>query len=104
MHKGRYYTYYRAPMGGEIVTRYEQKLTALGFSGLPAIISAAGERASFRFVEFFTANIRNWNARVSYGRAVREFRERCENRGLQARRAESGDRGWLHRTPRPARR
>jgi len=38
--------------------------------GLPGIITVAGDRASFRFVEFFTANIRNPNTRVSYGRAV----------------------------------
>jgi site-specific recombinase XerD len=58
-------------------------LTGLGFAGLPAFISAAGERASFRFIEFFTANIRNANTRVSYGRAVREFCEWCEDRGLR---------------------
>jgi hypothetical protein len=42
-------------------------LVSVGFAGVPAIISAAGERASFRFVEFFTANIRNKNTRLSYG-------------------------------------
>lgn len=70
-------------MGSEILTRKQQKLTGLGFAGLPAIISAAGVRASFRFIEFFTANIRNPNTRVSYGRAVREFCEWCEARGLR---------------------
>src|SRR5450432_1038666 len=70
-------------MGSEILTRKEQKLTGLGFAGLPAIISAAGERASFRFIEFFTANIRNPNTRVSYGRAVREFCAWCEDRGFE---------------------
>ena len=68
-------------MNGEIVTRLEQNLTA--FAGLPAIISAAGERASFRFVEFFTANIQNPNTRAAYGRAVRELCEWCEDRGLR---------------------
>jgi integrase/recombinase XerD len=70
-------------VSSEIATRKEQKLTGLGFAGLPAIISAAGERASFRFIEFFTANIRNPNTRVSYGRAVREFCQWCEDRGLR---------------------
>jgi integrase/recombinase XerD len=69
-------------VGGGIITRKQQELGALGFSGLPAIISAAGRRASFRFIEFFTANIRNPNTRVSYGRAVREFCQWCEDRGL----------------------
>jgi integrase/recombinase XerD len=66
----------------DIVTRKSQALRGLGFAGLPVMISAAGERASFRFVEFFTANIRNRNTRVSYGRAVREFCEWCEDHGL----------------------
>lgn len=50
--------------------------------GVPEIVTVAGERASFRFVEFFTANIRNPNTRVSYGRAVGEFFRWCEARGL----------------------
>src|SRR5512141_1064383 len=69
-------------MKGEVATRTEQNLTGLGFAGVPAIISAAGERASFRFVEFFTANIRNPNTRMAYGRAVREFCTWCEERSL----------------------
>ncbi len=58
-------------------------MSDLGFAGLPVIISAAGTRASSRFIEFFTTNIRNSNTRVSYGRAVREFCQWCEDRGLQ---------------------
>ena len=64
-------------MGGEITTSKQKELGGLGFAGVPVIISAAGERASFRFIEFFTANIRNPNTRVSYGRAVREFCNWC---------------------------
>ena len=71
-------------MSNELVTsRKEQKLTALGFAGVPTMVSAAGERAAFRFIEFFTANIRNPNTRASYGRAVREFCEWCEDHGLK---------------------
>jgi len=69
-------------MADEIIIRKQQELGGLGFAGLPTIISAAGERASFRFVEFFTANIRNPNTRVSYGRAVREFCQWCEDHGF----------------------
>jgi len=65
-------------MSGGIATRKQRDLGSLGFVGVPAIISAAGERGSFRFVEFFTANIRNQNTRVSYGRALREFCNWCE--------------------------
>jgi hypothetical protein len=35
----------------------------------PALIAAVGERASYRFFEFFTANIRNPHTRRAYARA-----------------------------------
>lgn len=38
---------------------------------LPVLISVAGERASLRFLEFFTAN--NPHIRRAYARAVNEF-------------------------------
>lgn len=47
--------------------------------GLPAIVHAAGERASLRFLEFFAANIRNPHTRRAYGRAVREFLGWCSD-------------------------
>jgi integrase/recombinase XerD len=40
---------------------------------LPSIIRVRGERASRRFIEFFTANIRNHNTRAAYARAVKQF-------------------------------
>ena len=40
---------------------------------LPALISGAGERAAWRFLEFFTVNIRNSNTRAAYGRAAGDF-------------------------------
>jgi site-specific recombinase XerD len=40
---------------------------------VPSIIADAGERAGRRFVEFFTANIRNPNTRAEYARAVLDF-------------------------------
>jgi hypothetical protein len=39
----------------------------------PALIAAAGENAQQRFIEFFTANIRNRNTRRAYAQAVCEF-------------------------------
>src|SRR5437868_4848101 len=48
---------------------------------LPAIIAGEGHRASKRFLEFFTANIRNPNTRLSYVRAVGPFLAWCEERG-----------------------
>ncbi|MGO9357807.1 MAG: tyrosine-type recombinase/integrase [Xanthobacteraceae bacterium] len=48
---------------------------------VPAVIGRAGQRASMRFVEFFTANIRNPNTRAAYARAVATFCVWCEERG-----------------------
>jgi len=36
----------------------------------PTLVAAAGERASYRFFEFFTANIRNPHTRRAYARAA----------------------------------
>jgi site-specific recombinase XerD len=40
---------------------------------VPALVAAAGERARLRYIDFFTAHIRNPNTRDAYGVAVREF-------------------------------
>jgi hypothetical protein len=40
---------------------------------LPALVAAASERASMRFLEFFAANIRNPHTRRVYYRAAEEF-------------------------------
>ena len=45
---------------------------------LPGVIVAEGAAASKRFIEFFTANIRNKNTREAYGRAVRDFFAWCD--------------------------
>ena len=45
---------------------------------LPAIIRTEGERASHRFIEFFTATIRNRNTRAAYARAVKQFFDWCD--------------------------
>src|SRR5580704_9541616 len=39
----------------------------------PALIAASGPRASYRFLEFFTAKIRNAHTRRAYTRAAVEF-------------------------------
>ncbi len=40
---------------------------------VPALVAAAGERARLRYIDFFTAHIRNPNTRAAYGVAAREF-------------------------------
>jgi len=49
---------------------------------LPAPIAAAGDQAARRFIEFFTANIRNPNTRTAYLRAVSDFFGWTEQVGL----------------------
>ncbi len=49
---------------------------------VPALVADLGERASWRYVEFFTANIRNPNTRRAYARACGSFLAWCEGRGL----------------------
>ncbi len=51
-------------------------------SRLPVLIAAAGDSASLRFFEFFTANIRNPHTRRAYARAVTEFLTWCESNGV----------------------
>jgi site-specific recombinase XerD len=58
-------------------------LVRAGFDALPVIIRANGERASRRFIEFFTASIRNRNTRMAYARAVKQFFDWCDERRLE---------------------
>ena len=48
----------------------------------PALVAAAGDRASYRFLEFFTAQIRNPNTRRAYVRAVGAFLAWLEVQGV----------------------
>jgi len=49
---------------------------------VPAMIAAAGERASLKFIDFFTAHIRNPNTRAAYGVAVRAFFDWLQMNGV----------------------
>ena len=48
---------------------------------MPSLIAAAGDQASWRYIDFFTANIRNPNTRRAYIRACETFLAWCEQRG-----------------------
>lgn len=48
----------------------------------PALIRAAGRKATTRFFEFFAANIRNRNTREAYHRGLVDFFAWCEDRGF----------------------
>ena len=69
-------------MAKSLVTVSPASLARLGFSSLPRLITDAGERATKRFIEFFTANIRNKNTRIAYALAVGRFTAWCEKRGF----------------------
>jgi site-specific recombinase XerD len=60
---------------------------ALTFCGrqFPKLIAEAGDGATRRFVDFFTANIRNPNTRQAYAQAVSQFLSWCESRMLHLR-------------------
>jgi hypothetical protein len=47
-----------------------------------ALIADAGDAAGWRYVEFFTANIRNPHTRRAYARACARFFAWCEDREL----------------------
>jgi site-specific recombinase XerD len=51
---------------------------------VPALIAAAGDQAAWRYIDFFTANIRNPNTRRAYVRACQTFFAWCETRGAAA--------------------
>ncbi|HYH37357.1 MAG TPA: tyrosine-type recombinase/integrase [Azospirillum sp.] len=49
---------------------------------VPTLIAAAGASARLRFLEFFTAKIRNPHTRRAYGRAAGEFLAWCQAAGV----------------------
>src|SRR3984893_17908428 len=49
---------------------------------VPVLIADLGDEAAWRYVEFFTANIRNPHTRRAYARACARFFAWCEDRGL----------------------
>jgi hypothetical protein len=65
-------------LADEIITA--AVLIRAGLEALSAIVRVVGERASRRFIEFFTAAIRNRNTRLAYARAVKQFFDWCDDR------------------------
>src|SRR3954447_8283118 len=58
------------------------QLATLATANAPALITAAGERAAYRFLEFFTPQIRNPHTRRAYVRAVGAFCAWLEAHGV----------------------
>jgi integrase/recombinase XerD len=69
-------------MARELAKLGGRELSRSGFSQLPSLINRAGPRASWRFVEFFAANIRNKNTRAAYAQAVGQFFQWCDRRRI----------------------
>ena len=49
---------------------------------LPSLVASTGDHARTRFLEFFTAQIRNPHTRRAYARAAAEFLAWCESKGV----------------------
>ena len=65
-------------MENELIIAGTENLVPL----VPVQVATEGEEAVTRFIEFFTANIRNPNTRAAYARSVAAFFRWCEERGL----------------------
>lgn len=66
---------------GRLPARLESG-SIIGTERCPPIITSAGPDATRRFVEFFTANIRNRNTRAAYAQAVAQFCRWADRRSL----------------------
>jgi len=73
-------------MGGALLSLPGDQDTSLAQPGgatvVPALVAALGDAAAWRYVEFFSANIRNPNTRRAYARACGSFFQWCDLRGL----------------------
>lgn len=58
-------------------------MSSFGSVPVPTLFADAGEHASRRYIEFFTATIRNPHTRQAYVTAVTQFADWCENHGLK---------------------
>src|SRR5437773_9502176 len=56
------------------------KLTRASLDRLPPLIAREGQKAAWRFIEFFAANIRHKNTRAAYAHAITQFFDWCESK------------------------
>jgi site-specific recombinase XerD len=70
----------------ELILLEDQKAVGRKDAGsaiaLPNIVEREGPKTTKRFLEFFTANIRNKNTRAAYARAVGQFMDWCDRPGV----------------------
>src|SRR6516162_8062136 len=70
-------------MTHELIPLSPLSVKPAGLDLVPALFARPGEKARRRFIEFFTAQIRNRNTRLAYARAVSLFAGWCEARGFK---------------------
>ena len=70
-------------MSSELVPHNSSDLTPSQGFILPGIIARAGKKAQEGFLEYFFATVPNENTRQAYARAIRDFFNWCEGRGLE---------------------
>src|SRR5438876_406137 len=70
-------------IANEIILAGSRQLDAALVGYLPTLIAEAGDRAQRRFIEYFTAEIRNPNTRRAYARSVRAFCDWCTDRDIR---------------------
>ena len=66
-----------------ITGNQSREISVVDSAQIPALFRNAGERATRRFVEFFTAEIRNWNTRHAYACAIFRFADWCDQHNLR---------------------
>jgi site-specific recombinase XerD len=66
----------------QLIIAGSQSIGLVAPKSTPLLIKHAGQKATKRFFEFFTANIRNRNTREAYYRALADFFAWCDERNL----------------------
>jgi site-specific recombinase XerD len=59
-------------------------LQFIGIDSLPVAVQSSGPEGIRRFLEFFTATIRNKNTRLAYAQAIKQFFDWTEDRRFQS--------------------
>jgi integrase/recombinase XerD len=75
--------WYTVPMDTSLTILHPNQLETATTNRIPALFGNVGDQAAFRFIEFFTATIRNQNTRVAYFQAVSRFGTWCEMRNIE---------------------